>query len=204
MKIRKVNLDTVCGLTSKLPETMFPEFAFLGHSNVGKSSLINSLMQRKNYARTSADPGKTQTINYYNINDALYLVDLPGYGYAKVSKTIRRQWGEMIEHYLTSSPMLKRIFLLVDARHKPTEDDRLMAEWLLYYRLPMAVVATKADKLKKSAREAALELVRDDLKLADDTLFIPFSSVSAEGREEIYDIITEEVGYEHIEEDTHQ
>ncbi len=189
MKIRKVNLDTVCGITSKFPETAFPEFAFLGRSNVGKSSLINTLMQRKNYARTSGDPGKTQTVNYYNINDALYLVDLPGYGYAKVSKTTREKWGKMIERYLRNSPNLQRIFLLIDSRHAPTEDDRLMNDWLRYYGLPTAIVATKVDKLKKSAREAELAARRSELELPEETLFIPFSSVTGEGRDLIYEIL---------------
>ncbi|MCR4762330.1 MAG: ribosome biogenesis GTP-binding protein YihA/YsxC [Lachnospiraceae bacterium] len=185
MKIRKVNLDTVCGITSKFPETSFPEFAFLGRSNVGKSSLINTLMQRKNYARTSGDPGKTQTVNYYNINDMLYLVDLPGYGYAKVSRTTREKWGKMIERYLTGSPSLCLIFLLVDSRHAPTQDDRMMAEWLLYHKLPVAVIATKVDKLKKSERDAQLNAVRDALGFPEDGIFIPFSSATKEGREEL-------------------
>ena len=185
MKLRKVDLETVCGITSTLPETGKPEFAFLGRSNVGKSSLINSLMQRKNYARTSSDPGKTQTINYYNINDALYLVDLPGYGYAKVSKTTRQKWGRMIERYLLSSSSLRLVFLLIDSRHAPTEDDRLMLAWLLYNSIPTAIVATKADKLKKSTREAELLKLRSSLEGAEDLTFIPFSSVTGEGREEI-------------------
>ena len=142
MKIRNVELETVCGITSSLPVTGGPEFAFLGRSNVGKSSLINTLMQRRNFARTSGDPGKTQTINYYHINDAFYLVDLPGYGYARVSRTTREKWGRMIERYLTDSKDLRLIFLLVDSRHAPTEDDRLMLDWLLYYHLPTAILAT--------------------------------------------------------------
>ncbi len=186
MKLRKVDLEIVCGITSTLPETGRPEFAFLGRSNVGKSSLINSLMQRKNYARTSSDPGKTQTINFYNINDLLYLVDLPGYGYAKVSRTTRQKWGRMIERYLLSSSSLRLVFLLIDSRHAPTEDDRLMLEWLLYNSIPTAVIATKVDKLKKSTRDAELEKLRSSLDGAEDLRFIPFSSVTGEGREEIY------------------
>ena len=188
MKLRKVNLDIVCGITSALPENNMPEYAFIGRSNVGKSSLINSLMKRKNYARTSSDPGKTQTINYYNINDSLYLVDLPGYGYAKVSKTVRQKWGRMIERYLLSSSSLRLVFLLIDSRHAPTEDDRLMLEWLLYNSIPTAIVATKVDKLKKSTREPELDKLRSSLEGAEDLEFIPFSSVTGEGREEIYSL----------------
>ena len=189
MKLRKVELETVCGITSTLPETGKPEFAFLGRSNVGKSSLINSLMQRKNYARTSSDPGKTQTINFFNINDLLYLVDLPGYGYAKVSRTTRQKWGRMIERYLLSSSSLRLVFLLIDSRHAPTEDDRLMLDWLLYNSIPTAIIATKVDKLKKSTREADLEKLRASLDGAEDLTFIPFSSVTGEGREEIYGLM---------------
>lgn len=189
MKITGVELETVCGITSTLPKTGSPEYAFLGRSNVGKSSLINTLMQRKNFARTSGDPGKTQTVNYYHINQAFYLVDLPGYGYAKVSRTTREKWGKMIERYLRSSEDLHLIFLLVDSRHAPTEDDRLMLDWLLYYHLPTAILATKVDKLKPSVREAQLSELRAQLKFPEDGIFIPFSSVTKEGREEVLDVI---------------
>ncbi|MBQ3790723.1 MAG: YihA family ribosome biogenesis GTP-binding protein [Lachnospiraceae bacterium] len=189
MKIRNVELETVCGITSSLPVTGSPEFAFLGRSNVGKSSLINTLMQRRNFARTSGDPGKTQTINYYHINDAFYLVDLPGYGYARVSRTTREKWGRMIERYLTDSKDLRLIFLLVDSRHAPTEDDRLMLDWLLYYHLPTAILATKVDKLKPSVREAQLRDLREELQFPSDGIFLPFSSVTKEGREETLDLI---------------
>ena len=191
MKIKSVNLETVCGITSTLPTTRLPEFALLGRSNVGKSSLINCLCERRNYARTSSDPGKTQTINFYNVNDSLYLVDLPGYGYAKVSRTTREKWGRMIERYLTTSPNLSLIFLLVDSRHAPTEDDLLMIRWLLYYHLPVTVIATKADKLKKSVRDGQLAALRSDLELPDDVPMIAFSSVTKEGREEVLDIFGE-------------
>ncbi len=160
MKIKSIQLETVCGITSTLPETRLPEFAFLGRSNVGKSSLINCLCERRNYARTSSDPGKTQTINYYNVNESLYLVDLPGYGYAKVSKTTREKWGRMIERYLTTSPNLRLIFLLVDSRHAPTEDVLLIIRCLLSYDLPTAVIATKVDKLKKTQHDGQLEVLR--------------------------------------------
>ncbi|MCR5177991.1 MAG: ribosome biogenesis GTP-binding protein YihA/YsxC [Lachnospiraceae bacterium] len=189
MKLRKVNLDIVCGITSTLPETGMPEYAFLGRSNVGKSSLINSLMQRKNYARTSSDPGKTQTINYYNINDELYLVDLPGYGYAKVSRSTRQKWGRMIERYLLNSSSLRLVFLLIDSRHAPTEDDRLMLEWLIYNSIPTAIIATKADKLKNSTRDAELDKLRSSLDGAENLEFISYSSVTGEGREEIYGLM---------------
>ncbi len=192
MKIKSIQLETVCGITSTLPETRLPEFAFLGRSNVGKSSLINCLCERRNYARTSSDPGKTQTINYYNVNESLYLVDLPGYGYAKVSKTTREKWGRMIERYLTTSPNLRLIFLLVDSRHAPTEDDLLMIRWLLYYDLPTAVIATKVDKLKKTQRDGQLEALRKDLELPDSSLLIPFSSVTKEGRETLLDVVSKE------------
>ena len=189
MKIRNVELETVCGITSSLPVTSSPEFALLGRSNVGKSSLINTLMQRRNFARTSGDPGKTQTINYYHINDAFYLVDLPGYGYARVSRTTREKWGRMIERYLTDSKDLRLIFLLVDSRHAPTEDDRLMLDWLLYYHLPTAILATKVDKLKPSVCEAQLRDLREELQFPSDGIFLPFSSVTKEGREETLDLI---------------
>ena len=126
MIIKTVELETVCGITSKLPDNTKPEFAFAGKSNVGKSSLINALMNRKAYARTSSQPGKTQTINFYNINDALYYVDLPGYGYAKVAQEVKAKWGKMIENYLHQSPMLKRVFLLIDIRHEPSVNDKTM------------------------------------------------------------------------------
>ncbi len=193
MKITKVSLDTVCGITSSLPVNHLPEYAFLGHSNVGKSSVINTLMQRKNFARTSGDPGKTRTINYYNINDILYLVDLPGYGYARVSRTTRVKWGEMIERYLTTSPTLRLIFLLVDARHEPTGDDKLMLEWLLYHKLPTVIIATKVDKLKAGARERALGSLTESLTVSAgysaEVRMIPFSALTKEGREDVYGLM---------------
>ena len=131
MIIKKVELETVCGITSRLPDNEHPEFAFAGKSNVGKSSLINALMNRKSFARTSSQPGKTQTINFYNINDELYYVDLPGYGYAKVSVEVKAKWGKMIERYLQKSPMLKCVFLLIDIRHEPSANDKLMYDWII-------------------------------------------------------------------------
>ena len=142
MVIKQVNLETVCGYTSKLPENTKPEIAFAGKSNVGKSSLINGLMNRKSLARTSAQPGKTQTINFYNINDAMYLVDLPGYGYAKVSETEKQKWGQMIENYLHTSKQLKAVFLLIDIRHAPSANDKTMYEWILYQGYDPIIIAT--------------------------------------------------------------
>ena len=150
MIIKSVNLETVCGITSKLPDNEFPEVAFAGKSNVGKSSLINALMNRKSYARVSAQPGKTQTINYYNINEELYYVDLPGYGYAKVTESVKEQWGAMIERYLHTSKQLKLVFLLIDIRHKPSKNDVMMYDWIVHNGYHPVIIATKSDKLKRS------------------------------------------------------
>ncbi|MBR4529191.1 MAG: YihA family ribosome biogenesis GTP-binding protein [Lachnospiraceae bacterium] len=190
MKITGVNLETVCGITSTIPQTGLPEYAFLGRSNVGKSSLINSLMQRKNYARTSGDPGKTQTVNFYKINDSFYLVDLPGYGYARTSRETRAKWGEMIERYLKTSATLRLVFLLIDSRHAPTQDDKLMLDWLLYYDFPAAILATKVDKLKASRREEELRALRESLKFPADGIFLPYSSVTGEGRDDVYGLLS--------------
>lgn len=190
MKITGVNLETVCGITSTIPQTGLPEYAFLGRSNVGKSSLINSLMQRKNYARTSGDPGKTQTVNFYKINDSFYLVDLPGYGYARTSRETRAKWGEMIERYLKTSATLRLVFLLIDSRHAPTQDDKLMLDWLLYYDFPTAILATKVDKLKASRREEELQTLRKSLEIPADGIFLPYSSVTGEGRDEVYELLS--------------
>lgn len=185
MVIKNVNLETVCGVTSKLPENTLPEFAFAGKSNVGKSSLINTLMNRKSYARTSAQPGKTQTINYYNINEELYFVDLPGYGYARVSEKVKEQWGKMIENYLHTSRQLKLIFLLVDIRHEPSKNDCMMYDWMVHYGYQPVVIATKLDKIKRSQAQKQLKLVRQGLGMAKESILIPFSAVSKQGREEI-------------------
>ena len=156
MVIKSVNLETVCGVTSKLPLNMKPEIAFAGKSNVGKSSLLNVLINRKSYARTSAQPGKTQTINFYNVNDALYYVDLPGYGYAKVSQTEREKWGKMIEKYLKVSKQLRAIFLLIDIRHAPSANDKLMYEWILGNGFHPIIIATKLDKINKRDRKSVV------------------------------------------------
>ena len=193
MIIKSVNLETVCGVTSKLPENELPEVAFAGKSNVGKSSLINALMNRKSYARISAQPGKTQTINYYNINEELYYVDLTGYGYAKVSESVKEKWGHMIENYLQTSKQLKTVFLLVDIRHKPSKNDEMMYDWILHNGYQPVIIATKMDKLKRSQVAKHLKEIRDVLEMPKDIPIFPFSALSKQGREEIWDFIEENI-----------
>lgn len=189
MVIKSVELETVCGITSKLPENELSEIAFAGKSNVGKSSLINALINRKKLARTSSAPGKTQTINFYNINKALYFVDLPGYGYAKVSKEIKEKWGKMIENYLQSSKQLKIIFLLIDIRHDPSMNDKSMYEWILYNGYHPVIIATKADKLKRSQLQKHVKAIKTGLELDSETKIIPFSAETKQGKEEIWELI---------------
>ena len=189
MIIKKLELDTICGVTSRLPANTQPEFAFAGKSNVGKSSLINALMNRKSYARTSAQPGKTQTINFYHINDALYYVDLPGYGYARANEEVKAKWGKMIENYLHKSPMLKCVFLLIDIRHEPSENDRLMYSWIQNQGYRPVIIATKLDKLKRSQVPKHVKMVRTGLGMGPEDLLIPFSAETKQGREEIWDFI---------------
>lgn len=189
MIIRKVDLETVCGITSTIPENTLPEFAFAGKSNVGKSSLINSLMNRKSYARTSSQPGKTQTINFYNINDECYYVDLPGYGYAKVSVAVKEKWGKMIENYLKTSTVLKCVFLLVDIRHEPSANDKTMYDWIVYNGYQPVVIATKLDKIKRSQIQKQVKLVRTGLGMTGESMVIPFSAETKQGREEIWELI---------------
>lgn len=189
MVIKNVSLETVIGVTSKIPQNTMPEIAFAGKSNVGKSSLINALMNRKSLARTSAQPGKTQTINFYNINDALYFVDLPGYGYAKVSQQEKEKWGKMIEKYLRQSKVLKAVFLLVDIRHDPSANDKIMYEWILSNGFHPIIIATKADKINRSQLQKQLKAVRQGLNVDKDTIVIPFSAQTKQGREEIYELI---------------
>ncbi len=191
MVIKNVNLETVCGITSTLPDNPHPEFAFAGKSNVGKSSLINGLMNRKNYARTSQEPGKTQTINYYNINDEFYLVDLPGYGFARVSQKTKEQWGKMIENYLHTSRQLVRVFLLIDIRHEPSANDVQMYKWIVHQGFQPVIIATKLDKLKKSQRESHINMLRNGLGLPEEIKIFPYSALSKEGRQEIYDYMDE-------------
>ncbi|MBP5158972.1 MAG: YihA family ribosome biogenesis GTP-binding protein [Lachnospiraceae bacterium] len=194
MKIKSVNLETVCGVTSTLPDNALPEFAFSGRSNVGKSSLINALMNRKSYARISAQPGKTQTINFYNINEELYFVDLPGYGYAKVSAETKAKWGKMIERYLRKSKQLKNIFLLVDIRHEPTADDKAMFDWIRKNGYEPVVIATKLDKIGKTVRDKHIKMVRTKLGAGKDTELIPFSALTKEGVEKIWEVIGSSLG----------
>lgn len=189
MVIKNVNLEIVCGITSVLPENNKPEIAFAGKSNVGKSSLINALMNRKALARTSSQPGKTQTINFYNINDAMYLVDLPGYGYAKVAKSEKEKWGKLIERYLHGSKQLKAVFLLIDIRHEPSENDRIMYEWIVNNGYNPIIIATKLDKIKRSQVAKQLKLIREGLKVLDGTLILPFSAQTKQGREEIWELM---------------
>lgn len=186
MNVTKVNLETVCGITSKLPENQLPEFAFAGKSNVGKSSLINALMNRKSYARTSSQPGKTQTINFYNINEVLYFVDLPGYGYAKVPQQTREKWGKMIERYLRRSAQLKLVFLLVDIRHEPSENDCDMYQWVIANGFSPVVIATKLDKINRNQIAKQCKLVRTKLGMEKEGVLIPFSAETKQGREEIW------------------
>lgn len=192
MVIRSINLETVCGITSKLPDNPYPEVAFAGKSNVGKSSLINTLMNRKSYARISATPGKTQTINFYNINDEMYLVDLPGYGYARVSEKEKEQWGRMIERYLHGSAQLKAVFLLIDIRHEPSANDRLMYKWIIEQGYRPIIIATKLDKIKRSQVQKQLKLLRQSLELVQGTKIIPFSSSTKQGREDVWETIEKE------------
>ena len=196
MIIRNINLETVCGITSKLPENTLPEIAFAGKSNVGKSSLINALMNRKSYARISATPGKTQTINFYNINEALYLVDLPGYGYAKVSEQEKIKWGQLIERYLHGSKQLKVVFLLIDIRHKPSGNDKMMYEWIVYQGYDPIIVATKLDKIKRSQIQKSVKMVKEGLNVKPGTKIIPYSALTKQGRDEIWELMDELVGYE--------
>lgn len=199
MVIKNINLETVCGITSKLPENSFPEIAFAGKSNVGKSSLINALMNRKSYARTSATPGKTQTINYYNINDAMYLVDLPGYGYAKVSEKEKIAWGKMIERYLNQSKQLKAVFLLIDIRHDPSANDKMMYHWIVEQGFQPIIIATKLDKIKRSQVQKQVKAVKSGLDLLPGTIVIPFSAETKQGREEIWDLMDSIVAGEYEE-----
>lgn len=205
MVIKKVGLETVCGITSKLPDNIHPEVAFAGKSNVGKSSLINALMNRKSLARTSSQPGKTQTINYYNINDAIYFVDLPGYGYAQANEKVKAQWGKMIEDYLHRSKQLRAVFLLIDIRHKPSENDCIMYDWIKRNGYEPIIIATKLDKINRSQIQKQVKLIRTTLEAEKETIIIPFSAATKQGREEIYEIvdgIIEAEEQENVEEET--
>ena len=189
MVIKHVELETVCGVTSMLPDNKLPEVAFAGKSNVGKSSLINALMMRKSLARTSAQPGKTQTINFYNINKEIYLVDLPGYGYAKASEKEREAWGQMIERYLNTSEKLRAVFLLVDIRHAPSANDKQMFEWMAYVGYDPIVIATKLDKIKRSQIDKQIKIIRQGLGADKETIIVPFSAETKQGRDIIWDFM---------------
>ena len=189
MVIRSVNLETVCGITSKIPDNPFNEVAFAGKSNVGKSSMINALLNRKSLARTSAQPGKTQTINFYNVNDAMYLVDLPGYGYAKTSASEKEKWGQMIENYLHTSKKLQAVFLLIDIRHDPSANDKMMYDWMVYQGFTPIIIATKLDKIKRSQIQKNVKAIREGLKVKPGTVIIPFSSETKQGRDELWEVI---------------
>lgn len=189
MVIKQAELDIVCGITSKLPDTGMPEVAFAGKSNVGKSSLINGLMNRKSLARTSGQPGKTQTINFYKINGERYLVDLPGYGYARVSQAEKEKWGKMIEKYLHTSKNLKAVFLLIDIRHEPSANDSQMYEWILHNGYEPIIIATKLDKLKRSQIQKHLKMIKEGLQLKKGSTVIPFSAETKQGRDEIWEVI---------------
>ena len=189
MVIRNVSLDIVMGVTSSMPQTTLPEVAFAGKSNVGKSSLINALMNRKSLARTSSQPGKTQTINFYNINDVMHLVDLPGYGYANASEEVKAKWGRMIERYLQKSQQLKQVFLLIDIRHAPSANDKLMYDWIVHNGYRPVIIATKLDKLKRSQVAKSVKIVREGLNLEKEDILIPFSAQTKQGLEQIWETI---------------
>lgn len=189
MIIKNVGLETVCGITSKLPANLHPEVAFAGKSNVGKSSLINALMNRKSLARTSSQPGKTQTINFYNVNDEIYFVDLPGYGYAKASESVKAKWGKMIEDYLHKSKQLKVVFLLIDIRHAPSQNDCIMYDWICRNGYEPIIIATKLDKISRGQVQKQLKLIRTTLNTIEGTVMIPFSAETKQGRDEIYKIL---------------
>lgn len=201
MKIKSVELETVCGITSRLPENTLPEIAFAGKSNVGKSSLINALMNRKSLARTSQNPGKTQTINFYNLNKEMYLVDLPGYGYAQVSQETREKWGKMIEKYLRTSKQLRAVFLLIDIRHEPSGNDVMMYDWIVANGYEPIIICTKSDKISKGATQKNVKIIRDKLKCRKNTVMIPFSAANKSGRDEIYEIMDSVLAGDFVYED---
>ena len=193
MQIEMVEEPIIAVRQSQYPTDNKPEFLLVGRSNVGKSSFINTLIERKNFARTSSKPGKTQTLNFYLVNNAFYLVDVPGYGYAAVSKDKQKKFGLMIEEYLKNRPNLKHVFLLIDYRHKPTEDDVLMYEFLKYYNLDITIVATKYDKISKNNRIKQDKLIKDTLKFSEDDNFVTFSTITKKGRAEILDILESKI-----------
>lgn len=186
MKIESSDLTNIAVRTSQYPTDMKDEFLLVGKSNVGKSSFINTILARKNFARTSSKPGKTQTLNFYLVNDKFYLVDVPGYGYANVSKSIQKKFGLMIEEYLTKRDNLRMVFMLIDFRHKPGENDILMYDYLKYYNLPVCLIATKYDKAKPSQKDKQEKIIKETLKIKEEDSLVLFSSITKKGREEVY------------------
>lgn len=191
MDVNNVELIISAVRPEQYPETDLPEYALAGRSNVGKSSFINTMIRRKSMARISQKPGKTQTLNFYKIEEALFFVDVPGYGFAKVSKTEREKWGVMIETYITSREQLRGVIQIVDLRHKPTEADRMMYEFLKYYDIPVIVVATKADKIPRSKWQKNAKIVRETLDFDPDDKFVLFSSETKMGKDEAWQFIKE-------------
>ncbi len=198
LTVKNAELDTVCGITSKLPVNEFPELAFAGRSNVGKSSLINTVLCRKKLARTSAEPGKTRTINYYKVRCGadyqeedvyFYLVDLPGYGYANVSVSVKEKWGKMIEKYLRTSKQLKAVFLLIDIGHEPSANDAQMYNWVISTGYDPIIICTKLDKINRSQIQKQLKIIREKLGAKKETVMIPFSAETKQGRDEIYKLM---------------
>lgn len=189
MKINSVELSISAVRQSQYPTDNKPEFLLVGRSNVGKSSFINSIIERRNYARTSSKPGKTQTLNFYNVNNDFYLVDVPGYGYASVSKERQQKFGMMIEEYLTNRENLKEVFLFIDFRHKPTNDDLLMYNFLKYYDLSVTIILTKVDKIGRTLREKQLQLIKDTLNIKEEDKYILFSSTTKLGKNDVTSII---------------
>ncbi len=189
MNVNNVELTAVCGRKDQYPESLLPEIAFVGKSNVGKSSLINCMVNRKSLARTSQNPGKTRTINFYNVENKLHFVDLPGYGYARASKTEIAKWGKIIEEYLLERPQLKSIIMLIDIRHEPTANDKMMYDWLNHYGYKIIIVATKSDKLKRSQINKHLSVIRKSLNLTTEHIFIPFSSQTKDGKDKLWQVI---------------
>lgn len=196
MEVNNASLAAVGVKLEQYPTDGKPEIAFAGKSNVGKSSLINGLLNRKALARTSSSPGKTRTINFYDVENTLYFVDLPGYGYAKAPKTEIQKWGKMIEDYLYQRETLKSIVLLIDIRHEPGANDKMMYEWLKHYDYDIIIIATKADKIKRSQLQKHIAMIRKGLNMSADEKIIPFSSMTKQGKEEIWSVFDELVGYQ--------